>query len=193
MTDATTLTKWQEIDLLLSSSIPSTLMAALPFIFLTNELHALSPATLQNGQHPSSIQITKLFSKSQVNEIKEEFESVKAMGSATTEEWLKGLDGRGRERISDAARWERRSAAGGVAKMHGFKNAISLQNPTKTNGAKFGTTLQSEGQSSVGSGNTSSAQGLPPPQVSASFPKKPLFPLPQIPKLQMSIHNGLSE
>ncbi|KAH9217244.1 hypothetical protein DL95DRAFT_386749 [Leptodontidium sp. 2 PMI_412] len=41
------------------------------------------------------------------------------MGSATAEEWLKGLEGRGRERKNDAARWERWEASGGIAKMLG--------------------------------------------------------------------------
>lgn len=92
-------------------------MAALPFIFLTNELHVLSPATLQNGQHPAIIQITKYFSKHQVEDIKQEFNRVKDMGAATAEEWLKGLDGRGKERRNDAARWERWEANGGLSRM----------------------------------------------------------------------------
>ncbi len=107
----------QEIDLLLSSSIPSPLMAALPFVFLTNELHVLPSATLQSGQHPPSIQITKQFSHSEVEEIKREFDAVKAMGSATVEEWLKGLDDRGKERRNDAARWERWEVSGGVERI----------------------------------------------------------------------------
>ncbi|KAL5326087.1 hypothetical protein ACEPPN_007225 [Leptodophora sp. 'Broadleaf-Isolate-01'] len=108
-----------EIDLLLSSSIPSPLMAALPFIFLTNENHVLSSAALQNATHPASLKLTKHFFNFQVDEIKKEFEEVKAMGSATAEEWLKGLEGRGRERKNDAARWERWEASGGIAKMLG--------------------------------------------------------------------------
>jgi len=112
----------QEIDLLLSSSIPSPLLAALPFVFFTNELHVISPTTLQSGQHPSGIQITKHFSNAEVEEIKREFEDVKAMGSATAEEWIKGLEGRGKERRNDAARWERWEAGGGSVRMHTFGN-----------------------------------------------------------------------
>ena len=112
----------QEIDLLLSSSIPSPLLAALPFVFFTNELHVISPATLQSGQHPSGIQITKHFSNAQVEEIKREFEDVKAMGSATAEEWIKGLEGRGKERRNDAARWERWEAGGGIVRMQTLGN-----------------------------------------------------------------------
>ena len=97
----------QEIDLLLLSTIPSVLLSALPFVFLTNELHVLPQATLQSGQPPPTIQISKWWSNSQVEEIRQEFEGAMTLGSATAEEWLKGLDERGRERKSDAARWER--------------------------------------------------------------------------------------
>jgi hypothetical protein len=92
-------------------------MAALPFVFLTNELHIISPGTLKNGQPPSTIQITKHFLKLHVEDMKQEFFAVKAMGSATAEEWLKGLDNRGKERKTDATRWERWEANGGVTRM----------------------------------------------------------------------------
>ena len=92
-------------------------MAALPLIFLTNELHVIPTTTLQASQHPANIQITKYFSKQQVDDISKEFEGVKILGTAATEEWLKGLDGLGKERKNDAARWERWQAGGGLAKM----------------------------------------------------------------------------
>ncbi|RAL66561.1 hypothetical protein DID88_006251 [Monilinia fructigena] len=43
---------------------------------------------------PSTTQLTKYYFKKHVEAIKDEFESVKAMGSATIEEWLKGLEDR---------------------------------------------------------------------------------------------------
>ncbi|KAH8657053.1 hypothetical protein BGZ60DRAFT_434707 [Tricladium varicosporioides] len=107
----------KEIDLLLSSSIPSPLMAALPFIFLSSELHVIPTMTLQNGQQPSTIQITKRFLEVQVKQIKDEFEIVKALGKPTTEEWLKGLELRGKERKTDAGRWERYEVTKGVEMM----------------------------------------------------------------------------
>lgn len=92
-------------------------MAALPLVFLTNELHVIPTTALQAGQHPASIRLTKHFSKQQVDGIIKEFEGVKVLGSAATEEWLKGLDGLGKERKNDAARWERWEAGGGLLKM----------------------------------------------------------------------------
>lgn len=92
---------------MLSSTIPSTLTAALPFVFVTQELHAVSPATVERGQPPAVGQLTKLYWSAHVEDLKREFFSTKAMGTATIEEWLKGLDGRGAERRTDASRWEK--------------------------------------------------------------------------------------
>jgi hypothetical protein len=90
----------------------------LPFVFLTNELHVLPLATLQSGQPPPSIQITKNYFRQDLEEIQREFSEVQTMGSATAEEWVKGLEDRGRERKNDAARWERWDLSGGVARMY---------------------------------------------------------------------------
>ena len=102
---------------MLSSSFPSTLAAALPFVFVTQELNAISPATMERSQTPSNTSLTKIFWSQHVEALKHEFFSVKAMGSATVEEWLKGLEGRGHERRSDALRWENWAASGGLTQM----------------------------------------------------------------------------
>lgn len=67
----------------------------------------MSPATLERGQPPAMSQLTKLYWSAHVEELKSEFFFTKAMGPATVEEWLKGLDGRGAERRNDASRWEK--------------------------------------------------------------------------------------
>jgi hypothetical protein len=92
-------------------------MTALPFIFFTNDLHVVYSTTLQQGQPPAHIQLVKYFLTVQVEDIKQEFFKVKAMGSGTAEEWLKGLDDQGREKRNDASRWERWEAAGGIKRM----------------------------------------------------------------------------
>jgi hypothetical protein len=104
-------------------------MAALPCIFLTNELHVIPAATLQNGP-PTGNQIAKYFFGLHVEEIKREFDDVKTMGSATAEEWVKGLEGRGRERRNDALRWERWEVSGGVARMRNMWT-YGTQNPER--------------------------------------------------------------
>ena len=116
-------------------------MAALPFIFITNELHVIPAATLQNGNPPSTIQMTKHYFKPHIEAIKEEFNNVKSMGSATAEEWLKGLDDRGKERRNDAARWERWEASGGVMRMRSAeiqetqRSAVIMPSSTSFNSA----------------------------------------------------------
>lgn len=113
------LTTWyQEIDILLSSSIPSTLTAALPFVFVTQDLDVIPPSTVEKGQTPPNTSLTKLYWGAHVQELKQEFFTVKSMGTATLEEWLKGLDCRGKERWSDAARWENWAiSSGGLKQM----------------------------------------------------------------------------
>jgi hypothetical protein len=149
---------------MLSSSIPFPLMAALPFIFLTNELHVLPASTLPNGQHPSTIQIAKRYSNSQIEDIKQEFDNVKALGSATAEEWLKGLDERGKERKSDAARWERWESVGGVANMR--KEHHETPKPEGQNGSALATAVAKSGSPAT-NGN------------SAGFPFQPINPVQQ--------------
>ncbi|EHL03090.1 hypothetical protein M7I_1065 [Glarea lozoyensis 74030] len=54
------------------------------------------------------------FLKSQIEEIKKDFEDAKSLGAATAEEWLKGLEERGKEKRSDGSRWERWENSGGL-------------------------------------------------------------------------------
>lgn len=93
-------------------------MVALPFVFITQELQVISPVTVERGQAPPNTPLTKLYWSAHVEELKQEFFHVKAMGSATAEEWIKGLDGRGIERRNDATRWENwANASGGLNHM----------------------------------------------------------------------------
>lgn len=102
---------------MLSSSFPSTLAAALPFVFVTQDLNVISPATMERSQTPPSTSLTKIFWSQHAEALKQEFFSVKSMGAATVEEWLKGLEGRGHECRSDALRWENWAASGGLSQM----------------------------------------------------------------------------
>ena len=76
------------------------------------------------GQAPSTIKISKTFFRSHISDIKGEYLEVLKLGSATTEEWLKGLDERGKENRSDAARWERWESSGGISRMRMTESEI---------------------------------------------------------------------
>ncbi|QSZ32752.1 hypothetical protein DSL72_002331 [Monilinia vaccinii-corymbosi] len=168
----------KEVDLLLSSSVPTLVMPALPFIFLTNELHVIPATALQHGQPPSTIQITKYYFKNHIEAIKGEFESVKAMGSATIEEWLKGLEDRGKARRTDAARWERWEASGGVSRM---KNLVQREHSKEV--------------SAAAASDINSAPAQAQPMLTNGFSQLPnhtsvTHPPPQVPKSLPTIHTS---
>jgi hypothetical protein len=146
-------------------------MPALPFVFLTNELHVLPLSTLQNSQQPSKIQVAKNFFQPQIEDIKREFLDVKAMGSATAEEWLKGLDDRGKERRNDSARWERWEASGGIARIHLTESQSTRKPATDTSNMHANTPSSIQAATTNGntpvfaedSQNVSQFPHLPPP------------------------------
>ncbi|KAL7628172.1 hypothetical protein AAE478_002370 [Parahypoxylon ruwenzoriense] len=107
----------KEIDLLLSSLVPSVLMSALPFVLVTGDMRTISPDALQRGLVRSDVQVTKMYFSEHVERLKQEFLSVKSMGGATAEEWLKGLETRGKKLLNDSIRWEKWMSVGGIVQM----------------------------------------------------------------------------
>ncbi|KAH8883977.1 hypothetical protein GQ53DRAFT_698487 [Thozetella sp. PMI_491] len=104
----------KEIDLWMSATIPSSVLPALPFVFLTHELHVVPASTAEQERPPDDLRITKVFLSADVDEIQSELESVKLMGPGAFEEWLKGLEGRRAALLQEAAKWQRWEAAGGL-------------------------------------------------------------------------------
>ncbi|OJD19774.1 hypothetical protein AJ78_00273 [Emergomyces pasteurianus Ep9510] len=104
----------KEMDLLFSSSLPSMLIPSLPFAFFTPSMHFASSITLRNNQPPGDMTLTKHFYKAHVDDMRRKFEEVKSLGPAATEEWIKGLEGNGKEKLADASRWEQWEASGGL-------------------------------------------------------------------------------
>jgi hypothetical protein len=102
------------MDLLLSSTLPSILVPALPFTFITPSMHVISSITLRGTQPPPGLTFTKYYFNPHLEDMKRKFEEVKAMGSATAEEWIKGLESDGKEKLADAARWEQWETSGGL-------------------------------------------------------------------------------
>ncbi|KAI0405027.1 hypothetical protein F4802DRAFT_607186 [Xylaria palmicola] len=107
----------KEVDLLLSPSMLSCLMPALPFVFISDDARVILPATLQTGPTAMNLSMTKVFLSSHIAAIQEELNSVRAMGEATAEEWVKGLEGRGKECRTDSLRWEKFEISGGLGRM----------------------------------------------------------------------------
>ncbi|KAK8095413.1 hypothetical protein PG999_013435 [Apiospora kogelbergensis] len=128
-------TSLKEIDLLLSST-PSLIIPALPSVLLTEDTNVLSPGALQSGHGYNDVKFTKLFYKKHVEDLKEEFTTVKAMGLATAEEWIKGLENRGKELRGDAGRWEKWESAGGISQMR--KTQAESPHDTSHDGAPLG-------------------------------------------------------
>jgi hypothetical protein len=114
----------KELDPFIWSLIPLPLISALPFVYLTNELHVIPSATISLGtaEYPVGIQITKCFLRQHVKELQREFIEEKDMESAVTEEWLEKLHTRSRARVDDTARWERWQASGGLARLRALQN-----------------------------------------------------------------------
>lgn len=106
------------MDLLFSSTIPSFLLTGLSFIFLTPSLHVVSSIALRNSSIPPGVEMKKHYYKSQIELLMQRFEKVKLMGPATAEEWVKGLEQEGKDRMSDAARWEQWESKGGLRKVN---------------------------------------------------------------------------
>lgn len=112
--------------MLLSSTVPSTLIPALPFVHITKELHVVSLSTIEQGQLPANVQVTKLFLASDVQEIKQEFISVKALGSGTVEEWSKGLEHRGQSRLNESRKWEKWANTGSLQQIRYVTDPYAL-------------------------------------------------------------------
>ena len=64
------------------------------------------------------MRIDKRFYKPHVEKIKQELDAVRELGTASADEWSKGLADEGKERISDAMRWEQWEAKGGLKKVN---------------------------------------------------------------------------
>ncbi|KAF2789925.1 hypothetical protein K505DRAFT_365172 [Melanomma pulvis-pyrius CBS 109.77] len=96
-----------QTDASLLFSTASALRPALPFAFVTNDQHYIPAYTLQAATTPAGVEIGKFYYKEHVEEITKELEQALSRGSAAAEEWAKGLDVRGKERMKAPENWER--------------------------------------------------------------------------------------
>lgn len=95
----------QDTSLLFSSA--SALRPALPYTLLTKDHNYITAYTLQSATTPADVEIVKYYYRPHVEDIERELSQVISCGSAAAEEWSKGLDARGRERMRVAENWER--------------------------------------------------------------------------------------
>ncbi|PGH13150.1 hypothetical protein AJ79_03857 [Helicocarpus griseus UAMH5409] len=129
----------KELNLLFSSTLPSILIPSLPFAFFTPSMHFASSISLRNNQPPADMALTKYFYKAHVEDMRRKFEEVKSLGPAATEEWVKGLEGSGKDKLADAARLEQWEASGGLVSLGYFRanrNNTSLRLSSVDRGAK---------------------------------------------------------
>lgn len=118
--------------MLLSSSFPSFLLPALPFALISPSNHFIANSVLRSTAPPPTLQLIKHYHKPHIVEIKRQLDDVKELGPASAEEWIKGLDGEGKERINDAIRWEQWEAKGGLKKVNQRPHlkALAINGPT---------------------------------------------------------------
>ncbi|KAL6911178.1 hypothetical protein GGI43DRAFT_379108 [Trichoderma evansii] len=130
-------TSVKEVDVLLSTSIPSVLISGLPMAFLTPDLNVVYTQSIRTTQVPTSIPLTRLYWPTQVESLRLQFEDVKRFGPAAAEEWIKGLEARGADAIHEASRWEKWYLAGGVCQML-MRSSSTPSKPTTRNGLNSG-------------------------------------------------------
>jgi hypothetical protein len=97
--------------------MPSALIAALPFALINDRLHVLTQSALHRDDGSSDLGLTKIFWTAHVESIFQELDNVKKFGPATVEEWLKGLEDRGKRSRNDSLRWEKWISNGGLSQM----------------------------------------------------------------------------
>lgn len=89
---------------------------------MSKDNHYIGHNLLRNQATPPSLQLTKHFYIPTIDRLKHNFEDVKALGSASAEEWIKGLASQGQESLEDIIRWEQWESKGGLRKVNSRPN-----------------------------------------------------------------------
>lgn len=79
----------------------------MPFALITSDHNYIPAHALQSTTTPANVEIGKYYHKKHVEEISQELNDALALGPAAAEEWFKGLEARGRQRMIVAETWER--------------------------------------------------------------------------------------
>jgi hypothetical protein len=92
----------------------SILLPGLPYAYFTSNLDFVTSNTLRASSPPPGLDLTRYYFQSQVDELKQEMDHASSLGRAAAEEWVKGLDDVGRQKMEDAKRFEHWEATGGL-------------------------------------------------------------------------------
>jgi len=136
-------------------SASSALMPGLPFAFFTPSLHFVTSLTLRNASHPPALQLTKYYFRPQVDDLKRKLDDAKTLSLAAAEEWYKGLEMLGEQRLAVAARWEQWETSGGLLSL-----ATQHGKPSLVTGVQRNSSYSSSGSSHLALGTSPNGYGL---------------------------------
>ncbi|KAK4957161.1 hypothetical protein LTR10_005119 [Elasticomyces elasticus] len=96
----------KDVEILVSPA--AALRSGLAYAFRTPDLHFVPEVQrLQPGGIPSHLRVAKVYYKPHIQAIIEEHDEIQGFGDGAAGEWQKGLANKGKEKMADAARWER--------------------------------------------------------------------------------------
>lgn len=127
------------------SDCPAFLIPALPFAFISSSNNYIPSTVLRGATPPPTLKLTKHYYKPHVRDVMLRLENARELGNASTDEWIKGLDSEGKDRLSEAVRWELWDAKGGLKKVNlrSHPKSATIQgsnfNGTKASNTKGGT------------------------------------------------------
>lgn len=100
-------------------------MPGLTFAFFTPSFNFVTSISLRSAV-PANLQLTKYFFQPQIDELQREMDEAKALGFAAAQEWYKGLEKAGKDRLSDSLRWEQWEASGGPQRLLNRQTPLSV-------------------------------------------------------------------
>ncbi|KAK0881234.1 hypothetical protein LTR87_004966 [Friedmanniomyces endolithicus] len=95
-----------DVEILVSPA--AALRFGLAYAFRTPDLHFVPEVQRQQpGGIPSHLRVAKVYYKPHVQDILEEHDEIQGFGDGAAAEWQKGLATKGKDKMTEAARWER--------------------------------------------------------------------------------------
>ena len=96
----------------------SSLLPGLPFAFVSSSNNYVTSIALRSAAPPPKLQLGKRYYKAHIDEIGNRLNEARELGKPSAEEWIKGLEMEGKERLDDVVRWEQWEAKGGLKKVN---------------------------------------------------------------------------